>query len=84
MVNDTLLTALGYTGGNATKILLRAAAAAYLNSITFGGPPTGYPFTTAEVISMTNAALAAGDRSTLLTLAGQFDAGNNLGGSICQ
>lgn len=35
--------------------------------------------TTAEVIADVNAALASGDRSTMLDLAGELDADNNFG-----
>jgi hypothetical protein len=72
----TLLEALSFQGGptvqDAKDILLRAAAAAYLNSFA-----VDYPLSTAEVISMVNDALASGDRATILALAGVLDANNN-------
>jgi hypothetical protein len=78
--NTTLLQALSFKGGSGTKgaaqILLRAAVAALLNS---AHPDVDYPRTTAEVIAAVNAALASNDRSTMLTLAAQLDADNNLG-----
>jgi hypothetical protein len=74
----TLLQALSFQGGptvqDAKNILLRAAAAAYLNSFA-----VDYPLTTAEVVSMVNDALASNDRATILALAAVLDANNNLG-----
>ena len=76
--NTTLLAALSLNGGpgvnGAARILMRAAVAALLNS-------TGvdYTMTSAEVIAAVNAALASGDRDTMLDLAGDLDADNNLG-----
>ncbi|MDR7523278.1 MAG: hypothetical protein QN168_12540 [Armatimonadota bacterium] len=82
LAGATLLQALGFTGGSgvegAARILLRAAVAALLNS-AHPSVSGGYPYTTAQVISMTNAALAIGDRSTMLGLASNFDTANNLG-----
>jgi hypothetical protein len=78
--NATLLDALNFGGGSgvsgAARILLRAAAAALLNAASSG---VAYPLTTAQVISQVNAALASGDRDTMLTLASLLDADNNLG-----
>lgn len=75
---DTLLAALSLQGGSgvdgAKQILIRAAVSALLNSSA-----VGYPLTTSQVISMTDTALASGDRATILTLASQLDADNNLG-----
>ena len=77
---DTLLTALGYTGGpstaDAARILLRAGTAALLNSANLNG---NYPLTTSIVISNVNAALFSADRNTMLTLATQLDGFNNIG-----
>jgi hypothetical protein len=74
--DTTLLAALSFQGGptlqDAKNILMRAAAAAYLNSIA-----VDYPLSTAEVVSMVNDALASGDRATILALAGVLDANNN-------
>ena len=75
----TLLQALDFGGGagaiGGARTLLRDAVAALLNSAAL----SGYPVTTSNVISMTNAALASGDRSTMLSLASNFNASNNLG-----
>ena len=75
---DTLLQALSLKGGpgvdGAEQILLRAAVSALLNSTS-----VNYPLTTAEVITMTGNALATGDRATILSLASELDALNNLG-----
>jgi hypothetical protein len=72
----TLLEALSFQGGptvqDAKNILLRAAAAAYLNSFA-----VDYPLSTAEVVSMVNDALASGDRDTILALAELLDGFNN-------
>ena len=76
----SLRAALGFPGGSGTvgasRILLRAAVAAALNSAS---PAVDYPLTTAEVIAQVNAALASADRSTILALATQLDTSNNLG-----
>jgi hypothetical protein len=76
----TLLQALEFGGGSgvdgASRILLRAAVAALLNSTS---PDVDYPLTTAQVISQTNAALATGDRDQILALASRLDGFNNLG-----
>jgi hypothetical protein len=78
--NNTLLEALSFNGGNtvkgAAKILLRAAVAALLNA---AHPDVDYPRTEAEIIADVNAALASGDRSTMLTLAAALDLDNNAG-----
>ena len=78
--NNTLLQALSFQGGNnptgAARNLLRAGVAALLNS---AHPDVEYPRSTADVISAVNAALASGDRATMLALASQLDADNNLG-----
>jgi hypothetical protein len=72
----TLLAALSFQGGTgldgATRILLRAAVAAYLNSLS-----VDYAFTTAQVVTMVNTALASGDRDVILATAAQLDAANN-------
>jgi hypothetical protein len=78
--NATLLEALNFGGGpgvlGGAQILLRAGVAALLNAAS---PDVDYPLSTAEVISAVNAALASGDRDTMLDLAGVLDANNNLG-----
>jgi hypothetical protein len=55
--SKTLLAAL-QTGGGGVNALLRHAVAALLNS---AHPSVDYDLTTAEVIAMTNTALASGD-----------------------
>jgi hypothetical protein len=78
--NNTLLQALSFQGGTntvgAARILLRAAVAALLNA---AHPDVDYPRTVAEVIADVNAALASGNRATMLTLATALDTDNNLG-----
>jgi hypothetical protein len=74
----SLLGALNLQGGKnfcgAREILLRAAVAALLNA---AHPDIDYPLTTAQVIADVNAALASGNRKTMLTLAKSLDALNN-------
>jgi len=76
----TLLAALDFGGGpgveGGVQILLRAAVAAVLNA---SHPGVSYLFSEALVISEVNAALASGDRDTMLVLANTLDAGNNQG-----
>ncbi|MDP3979069.1 MAG: hypothetical protein Q8P85_13955 [Pseudomonas sp.] len=78
--DDTLLEALNYPGGNnllgAAQILLRAAVASLLNA---ANPDVEFPRTEAEIIADVNAALATMDRATILALASELDADNNLG-----
>jgi hypothetical protein len=78
--DDTLTEALGYPGGNnlvgAAQILLRAAVASLLNA---AHPDVDFPRTEAEIIADVNAALATKDRATILALASELDADNNLG-----
>jgi hypothetical protein len=75
---STLQQALSFGGGpgvlGAEQILLRAAVAALLNA---ANPDVDYALTTAEVIADVNAALASGDRDTILELATELDALNN-------
>jgi hypothetical protein len=77
---QTLLQALQGGGGpgldGAAKILLRAAAAALLNA---GHSGVDYPRTTAEILADVNAALASGNRDTMLGLATALDNDNNAG-----
>jgi hypothetical protein len=56
--------------------LLRAAVAALLNS---AHPDVDYPLTTAQVITVVNAALASNSRVVMLNLANRLDADNNFG-----
>jgi hypothetical protein len=80
----TMLQALDGGGGpgvsGATKILMRAAVAAYLNAAHDG---IGYPyrrFTDPFNIELqVNNALASEDRDTILALATTLDNANNLG-----
>jgi hypothetical protein len=76
----TLLEALNFKGGSTTtdaaRILLRSAVAALLNA---AHPNVDYPLTVAEVVSRVNAALATGNRSTILSLATTLDQYNNRG-----
>jgi hypothetical protein len=78
LASETLLDALQGGGGSgllgAETILLRAAVAALLNS---SNGSISYPFTTAQIINAVNAALATGDRDTILALATILDNANN-------
>jgi hypothetical protein len=75
----TLLQALSFQGGpdldGGVQTLLRAGVSALLNA---ADPLVNYPRKTSAVISSVNAALASGSRDTMITLAGQLDADNNL------
>lgn len=81
---DTLLAALQYHGGRgaagAERILLRAAAAAWLNAAHEG---LGYPYRRnndpLNIVQSVNDAIATGDRATMLALATVLDDANNLG-----
>ncbi len=77
--DDSLWQALSYGGGSgnqgAAEILLRASVAALLNA---SHPSVSYPRTAADVIADVNAALLQ-NRDTMLALAAQLDADNNLG-----
>jgi hypothetical protein len=77
---DTLLQSLDYAGGSGTggaaEILLRAATAALLNA---SNPSVYYPREPASVISDVNGAMSTQNRDTMLALAAQLDADNNLG-----
>jgi hypothetical protein len=74
--STTLLQALGFSGNSslqgAKNLLLRAAAAAYLNSLT-----VNYPLSTSQVVSQVNAALASNNRNTILSLAETLDGFNS-------
>ncbi|MCP3960096.1 MAG: hypothetical protein GY719_19800, partial [bacterium] len=76
----SLLDALNFGGGGgvegAVRILLRASVAGLLDA---AHPGVAYPRTPASVISDVNAALASGDRDTMLALKDGIDADNNLG-----
>jgi uncharacterized repeat protein (TIGR01451 family) len=78
--DSTMLEALNFKGGpgvgGAQQILLRAAVAALLNA---AHPEISYPLTEAEILAQVNAAIASGDRETMLELAAIIDGYNNLG-----
>lgn len=80
LADVTLLDALSFGGGStlteAKQILLRHAVAALLNS---AHPDVDFSLTTAEVIDAVDAALASGDRDTILELADELDEANNAG-----
>jgi hypothetical protein len=75
----TLEQALSLQGGStlhgAAEILLRAGAAAYLNSVE----GLGYPLSTGQVVLEVNGALASLDRATIIAEATRLDQFNNLG-----
>lgn len=72
----TLLEALSFRGGSSfndkVQILLRAATAAYLNSLT-----VRYDLTTQQIIDGGNTAIAPGDKDQVLDLAETLDHFNN-------
>jgi hypothetical protein len=76
----TLREALSLQGGKTTcqkaEILLRAAAAAYLNSQS---GCVGYPISTGALIAEVNTALASCDSGAIITEATRLDGFNNLG-----
>jgi len=78
--NKTLLQALSFKGGagdcGAAGNLLRAGVAALLNA---SSTEVDYPRTEADVLADVNEALGGCDRTTMLQLAGDLDADNNLG-----
>ena len=80
LAGTSLGEALAFKGGSsltaAKQILLRQAVAGLLNSTH---QDVSYPLTTAQVISSVDTALASDDRSTILGLASDLDAKNNLG-----
>jgi hypothetical protein len=88
VANWTLLQALQAKGGpgvdGASEILVRAAVAAWLNA---ANDNLGYPWRRdapglggrPPLVDTVNAAFASGDRDTMINLAAQLDADNNLG-----
>jgi hypothetical protein len=70
----------GGTLVGAEDILAFQAVAALLNSSSSG---VSYPLSTSAVIAEVNAALASGDRDTILTEASRLDGFNGLEGGIC-
>jgi len=80
VASATLHQALSFGGGptveDAARNLMRAAVAGLLDS---AHPGVDYPRATAALIADVDAALASGDRDTILGLAAAIDADNNLG-----
>lgn len=80
----TLLEALSLPGGpgllGAERILLRQAAAAWLNA---AHEDVGYPYRRFSdpynIVATVNAAIASGSRAQMLEVASELDAANNLG-----
>jgi hypothetical protein len=81
----TLLQALSLQGGpdvcGKLEILLRAAAAAYLNS---SSGSIDFPISTGVLVTEVNTALASCDSSAIITEATRLDGFNNLGCPISQ
>ena len=81
--NVTLLNALSLKGGStvaeAAAVLLHHAVAALLNA---GHPDVDYAQTAASIITGVNAALATGNRDTMLALKSTLDSQNNAGCTI--
>ncbi len=79
LATATLSEALAFGGGpgvsGAAQTLLREAVSALLNSAAL----SGYPFTTAQVISQTNTALGSNNRDIILAQASAFGGANTLG-----
>jgi len=80
LADDTLADALAYAGGNgvigAARILLRHAVAGLLNA---AHPEVDYPRSVDEIVSAVNAALASGDRRTILACKEEVDQHNSRG-----
>lgn len=84
LADDTLLSALSYTGGPAVidkaKLLLHHAVAAVLNAAHEG---IGYPYRRFDaplgIVPSVNSALASGNGSTMTDLKDVLDEANNLG-----
>jgi len=82
--SHTLLMALEYHGGpgaaGAERILLRAAAAAWLNAAHEG---LGYPYRRdgdpGDIVNSVNTAIGSGNRAQMIALATLLDDANNLG-----
>ncbi len=76
----SLIEALGFKGGSGVeggaRNLLRAAVAGLLDA---SHPGVDYPRAPAALIADVDAALAGGDRDTMLALASAIDRDNNLG-----
>jgi hypothetical protein len=80
LASATLLDALDFPGGTdiegGAQILLRAGVAALLNA---AHPQISFPLSASQVMSQVNTALASGNRDTMIGVAAQLDALNNLG-----
>jgi hypothetical protein len=80
----TMLAALSFSGGptlqDAKNNLMKQAVAALLNAATSG---MNYPLTVNEVLTQVNAALASGNKGTILGLATTLDGFNSLEGPLC-
>jgi hypothetical protein len=78
--SDTYLEALMFKGGpglvGAERILFRAAVASWLNAAHEG---VGFPLRRKDFVPEVNAAIASGDRQTMLDYASYLDDLNNLG-----
>jgi hypothetical protein len=78
--DDTFRMALDYQGGSelgdAARLLLRQAVAALLSA---SHPDVEYEWSVSEIRTAVDAALASGDRDTILELAATLDAMNNAG-----
>jgi len=76
--DKTFLQALSFSTGKQDKTgaetLLRAAVAALLNA---SNPNVDYSYTTTQIVDWVNAAMATGNRQTMLNLATQLDNANN-------
>ena len=77
---DTFLDALYFKGGpglvGAERILFRAAVASWLNASNEG---VGFPLRRKDFVPEVNAAIATGDRQTMIDYASYLDGLNNLG-----
>ena len=77
--SQTLFQALQGSGGKGTigaaRLLLRAGVASVLSG---AHPDVNYPRTMGSILTDVNAALTSGSRTTILELAAELDADNNL------
>jgi len=82
--NTLMFDALSFPGGpdiqDAKNLLLKQAVGALLNAAT---PGMGYPLTTTQIRTEVNAALASGDRDTILNEASKLEGFNSLEGPLC-
>jgi hypothetical protein len=75
---ETLLDALN-NGGGGVEALFRHAVAALLNATS---PTISFPWTSTQVVTNVNAALASGNPTTIDNLAAQLDRWDNLEGNM--